>query len=72
VTGRSASDALGQAAAKMMESKFGEEVRIPSLPPAQPAFAFARARREAVYIGGYYLKLQRSVIPVLFCCSTRY
>lgn len=54
----------------MMESKFGEEVRIPSLPPAQPAFAFARAKREAVYVGGYYLKLQRSVIPFLFCCLT--
>lgn len=60
LTGRSASDALAQAAAKMLEAKFGEEVRIPPLPPAEPALLFVRARREAVYVGGYYRKLQRS------------
>lgn len=43
----------------MLEAKFGEEVRIPPLPPAQPAFVFVRAKREAVYVGGYYRKLQR-------------
>ncbi|CAL8470277.1 g9819 [Coccomyxa elongata] len=59
--GRSASDALAQAAAKMLEAKFGEEVRIPPLPPAQPAFVFVRAKREAVYVGGYYRKLQRDI-----------
>ena len=57
--GRPASEVLTHAAAKMLEAKLGEHVRIPPLPPAAAARLFVRTRRDALWVGGLYRKLCR-------------
>ena len=57
--GRFASEAMAEMAAKVLEANLGTHVRIPPLPPARAAHLFARARRDALWVGGYYRKLSR-------------
>ena len=54
-----ATDNLAQLAAKMLESVFGNNVRIPPLAPAQAPYAFVSCARDPVYVAGFYRKLTR-------------
>ena len=54
-----ASDNLAQLAARMMESIFGNHIRIPPLAPAQAPSAFVSCTRDPLFVAGFYRKLTR-------------
>lgn len=57
--GKMASDNLAQLAARMMESVFGNHMRIPALAPAQAPSAFVSCTRDPLLVAGFYRKLAR-------------
>ena len=66
VAGKMASDNLAQLAARMIESVFGNHIRIPPLAPAQAPYVFVSCTRDPLFVAGFYRKLTRCVVHPIY------
>ena len=65
--GKMASDNLARLAARMLESVFGNHMRIPPLAPVQAPSAFVSCTRDPLLVAGFYRKLTRCAIFSTSC-----
>jgi len=65
--GKMATDNVAQMTAKMVESVFGNHIRIPPLAPIEAPSALVSCTRDPLFVAGFYRKLTRQAFHYLHC-----